>query len=333
VAKEFELVRITRMRGVNLDLFDFDYDLTWMGFFLNADGVVYGRYGGRDAQSADSRVSLAGLRHAMQAALAQHRRKEKAKTQLHVKKPRTVEAYAAAKRLPERACIHCHQVYDLRRESLQAAGKWRLDELWVYPLPENVGLTLDRDRGDKIAEVAANSAAARVGIRGRDRLIAVNGQTIASIADLQYALHRAPTKGTVPVIWQHEGRQWRGTLTLAEGWRKTDISWRWSLRGLDPSPRVDGDDLSEEEKKALGLSEKRLAFRQGPFVSEPARQAGIRQNDVIVGIDGKTLEMTARQFVAYVRLNYRVGDRVTYNVLRKGKRVDVVMRLTARVAP
>ena len=58
-----------------------------------------------------------------------------------------------------------------------------------------------------------------------------------------------------------------------------------------------GDDLSAEEKQALGLSEKRLAFRQGPFVSEPAQQAGIRQNDIILGVDGKTLEMTAASSV------------------------------------
>src|SRR5262249_5626441 len=54
--------------------FDFDYDLTWMGFFLDAGGHVYGRYGGRGAESAEGRVSLAGLRYAMDAPLAPHPR-------------------------------------------------------------------------------------------------------------------------------------------------------------------------------------------------------------------------------------------------------------------
>src|SRR5262245_24227834 len=119
------------MRGVDLHLFDFDYDLTWMGFFLNADGAIYGRYGGRDAESADSRVSLAALSYAMKAALARHRRGEGERPRLRTEPTRTVEQYPAARRLPGRACIHCHQVYDLRRESLQEAGKWRLDEVWV----------------------------------------------------------------------------------------------------------------------------------------------------------------------------------------------------------
>ena len=52
------------MRGVDLDVFDFDYDLTWMAFFLSADGKVYSRYGGRSPDSASQYLSRAGLRHA-----------------------------------------------------------------------------------------------------------------------------------------------------------------------------------------------------------------------------------------------------------------------------
>ncbi len=121
-----------------------------------------------------------------------------------------------------------------------------------------------------------------------------------------------------------------GSLLLADEWRKTDISWRWSLRGLDPTPWVQGGDLSLAEKKALGLSPNRLALEQAAFLSQPARQAGIRQGDVILGVDGKMLEMTARQFGAYVRLNYKVGDRVTYHLLRDGKRLDVTLTLRGR---
>jgi serine protease Do len=330
VAKQFVLVRIRRMRGVDLNLFDFDYDLTWMAFFMNADGTVYGRYGGRDAQSADSRVSLAGLRYALETALARHRRTETHRPPPESKPPRTAEQYIAARRLPERSCIHCHQVYDLRRESLQAAGKWRLDELWVYPLPENIGLTLDIDRGDRIARVAADSTAARAGIQAGDHLLSIDNRSIASFADVQYALHRTPAHGTLTIVWQHDKQTHKRELALAEGWRKTDISWRWSLRGVDPPPWVHGDDLSADEKKALGLSAKRLAFRQGPFVSEPAQRAGIRQNDIILGVDGKVLDMSERQFGAYIRLNYRAGDRVTYNVLRRGQRLDLPLTLTAR---
>jgi hypothetical protein len=318
------------MRGVDLDLFDFDYDLTWMGFFLDADGRVLGRYGGRDADSAEGRVSLAGLRHAMQTALTAHRAGRRPAAPARRIPPRTVEDFPAVRRVPAGACVHFHQVYDFRREALQAAGKWDLDEVWVYPLPENVGLTLDVDRGSTVARVAADSPAARAGLRPGDVLTAVNGQAVATFADVQHALHRAPAHGKLTVAWQRGGYTHRGEMVPAPGWRKTDISWRWSLRGLDPPPWVQGDDLSAEEKKALGLGPRRLAVRQGPFVSTPARHAGLRPGDVLVGIDGKVLEMTARQFGAYVRLTYKVGDRVVYNVLRAGKRLDVPLKLEGR---
>jgi membrane-associated protease RseP (regulator of RpoE activity) len=324
------LLRLTNMRRVDLDVFDFDYDLTWMAFFVSAEEKVYGRYGGRTAESPDSRVSLAGLRRAMEAALAAHRRDGPGQLRLRVGEPNTVDRLAAAKRLPEKACIHCHQVYDFRREELQKAGRWRTEEVWVYPQPENVGLTADVEDGRLIRKVADGSAAARLGLRPGDRVMRIGEVPTVSFADVQYGLHRAPASGEVAVAWLRDGREQTGRLFLGEGWRKTDISWRWSLRGLDPSPWVHGDDLTAAERKALNLGDKRLALRQGPYVSDPATRAGIRQNDVIIGVDGKELEMTGRQFGAFIRLNYKVGDRVTYNLLRDGKRLDATVTLEGR---
>jgi predicted metalloprotease with PDZ domain len=315
------------MRGVNLSLFDFDYDLTWMAFFLSHDEKVYGRYGGRDAESPDSRQSLAGLRFAMAQALEAHRRHAGRADRA---KPRTVDDYAAAARWRSNRCTHCHQVYEIRRESLRAEGKWQRDDVWVYPLPENVGLTLSVDDGNLVRAVADRSPAARTRLAVGDRLKRVDGLPVASFADVQYALHRAPPRGEVAVRWERAGRPMSGRLRLAAGWRVTDVSWRKSLRSLEPLPWVDGDDLTADEKKQLGLSAKRLAFHQLAYLSTPARQAGLKPRDVIIGIDDKVLEMTARQFLAYVRLNYRVGDRVTYNVLRHGQRVDVPLTLSAR---
>jgi serine protease Do len=322
-------VRCTRMRGVNLAVFDFDYDLTWAGFFLNAHEKVYGRYGSRDAESAEGRVSLAGLRHAMQSALERHRKAPDARPAA-LPKARTVEQLASFRRLPSGSCVHCHQVYDLRREDRQADGSWRIEDLWVYPFPENVGLTLDVDRGDRVKQVARDSAAARAGLRPGDLLGSVNGMSVASIADVQYALHRAPARGEVIVVWARGGKRHSARLHLEKGWRKTDVSWRWSLRGVDPLPCVRGPDLDAEDRKDLGLSAKRLAFRQGAFLHPVAEQAGIRHDDIITGVDGRKLEMTARQFQAYVRLHYKVGDRVVFDVLRDGKPLRIPLKLPGR---
>src|SRR5262245_65884185 len=67
------------MNGVDLARFEFDYDTTWQGFFLDADLNSYSRYGGRDETSADGRQSKESLLTTMREVLEVHqRRRERA---------------------------------------------------------------------------------------------------------------------------------------------------------------------------------------------------------------------------------------------------------------
>jgi hypothetical protein len=320
------LVRLTKIEGADLRLFDFDYDLTWAAFFLSADEKVYGRYGGRDAASAEGRLSLAGLRYAMRAGLDAHRRDSGERPPPRAGKPVLAEDYAA-KLHKGRGCIHCHQVKEFRRELLRAEGRWNRDDVWVYPLPENIGLTLEVDRGDRVRAVKRGSPAARAGVLPGDTLRSINGMPVASFADAQYALHRTPARGHAPISWEHDGQTRTAGLDLAEGWRRTNLTWRPSMLDLLPSLSLSGDDLTAVEKQALGLSAKRLAFRQDKIVHSSMRAVGVRAGDIILGIDNRPLEMTADEFLAHVRKNYLVGDRVTLNVLRDGKRLDLPLKL------
>lgn len=323
IAEEFVLVRRPRVNGVDLNVFDFDFDLTWVGFFLDASERVYGRYGGRDAASAEGRLSLAGLKYAMQAALEAHRLQSKVPAPPRTEQPLRAEAYSAAKQLRPGECIHCHQIAEFRRQDRQLTGKWTREELWVYPPPENVGLNLEVDRGNRVRTVAAESSAARAGLRPGDLLVRLNGISVASFADAQYALHRAPVQGTIPLSWQRDGQTMTGQLELASGWRKTILTWRPSMRALLPTLPIYGDDLTAAEKQALGLGEKRLALRQQERVHQTVQAVGLQGGDVLIGIDGKTLDMTGDDFLDHVRRNYLVGDRITLNILRNGKRIDL----------
>jgi hypothetical protein len=317
------------MRGVDLARFDFDYDLTWMAFFLTPDERILGRFGGRDAESAEKYLTLAGLRHALREALARHREGETPPPLPEVS-TRRAEEYPAARRLADRSCIHCHHVYDFRNEERQASGAWRLEDAWVYPLPENLGLTLDPNQGNRVAHVVAGSAAATAGLREGDVLSHLGSRPVASFADVHHVLHSLPARGKIAVAGRRGDGRFRADLELPRSWRQTDLSWRRSTLRLGPPPAIQGEDLSAEERAALGLSPKQLALRHGGFFSVAARQAGIRAGDVIVGLDGKSPEMTVNQFLTHVRLHYRPGDRVTYTVLRAGKRIDIPLTLPAR---
>ena len=85
--------------------------------------------------------------------------------------------------------------------------------------------------------------------------------------------------------------------------------------------------MTAKEKTSLGLDPKRLAFRQIAPVHSEAQAIGVREGDIIVGIDNLKMEMTVERFLAHVRQSFLVGDRVTLNVLRDGKRVDLPTKL------
>lgn len=323
VADKFVRVRLVKIAGVDLRRFEFDYDLTWYVFLLNADETIYGRYGGRDAADAEARLSTKGLRYALEQALAAHQ--APAAPRALAGNPVRAEDFAAARR--HNGCIHCHNVNEFRRADEKAAGKWDRASVWVYPLPENVGVTLDVDVGDRVKAVAAGSPADRAGLRPGDRVRQLNGQPVASFADAMYALHKAPTKGAVPVVWTRDGREQAAMLDLADGWRKTNLTWRPSMLDLLPSVPFSGDDLTPAEKKALGLDAKRAAIRQDAKVHATLQAAGVRGGDVVVGFDGQAIDGAIGELLGHVRRNYLVGDTVTVNVLRDGKPIDLKLVL------
>jgi hypothetical protein len=320
------LLRLTNLRGVNLDVFDFDYDLTWVALFLTSDERVLGRFGGRTPDDPNQFRTIEALQFAMESAL-QRFKEGQLPEKLPERAPRTVELYPGFARFGPNSCAHCHHAYDLRREMLQDNGTWTTDEIFVYPLPENAGWTMAVTPGNKISAVGPGTAADAAGMKAADLLVEVNRETVASFTDVQHALHRAPAAGEIEVKWTRGGKAMEAKLTLPQGWRQTDVSWRRSLKSLEPGSRLHGDDLTAMEKKQLGLAPKALAFRQGNFPTKQARQAGVQQNDVIVGVDGKKMDMTVRQFDAFIRLNYHVGDTVTINVMRDGKQLELRMTL------
>ncbi len=323
-ADQFVRVRLTRIDNADLNLFEFDYDLTMMVFFLNADGKVYARYGGRDSRNADNRQSLKGLAYTMQSVLAMHAQDQPAFAPRTAEGPKYIRAFAGR---GGRGCMHCHQVKENLNGNLKRTGQWTRDMVWRYPLPENLGITLEVDRGNIVKKVAAKSPAAAAGLQAGDRITRLGAVPIHSFGDAQFALDIAPKTGTLAVTWQRGDVRQDKQITLPDGWRKTDISWRPSVQQLVPSLRLYGTDLNGAERKTLGLSPKQLAFRQQAGLSRQAREAGIHVGDIIVGIDGRTMEMEVNDLIHHVRSNFLVGDRVTVNLLRDGKRLNLGMTL------
>src|SRR5262245_1278971 len=73
-AERFGLLKIGDLRGVDIHLFDFDYDLTWAALMFDDAGTVLGRFGGRDADTPGKYHSLRGLRYSLEQAWDQFQR-------------------------------------------------------------------------------------------------------------------------------------------------------------------------------------------------------------------------------------------------------------------
>ena len=67
---KFVCVRLVQANALDLTLFQFDYDLTFAAFFMNADKTIYGRYGTRsERKDATKDIPIESFREALAAAL------------------------------------------------------------------------------------------------------------------------------------------------------------------------------------------------------------------------------------------------------------------------
>lgn len=319
---DFVKVRLTRITGLDLGVFEFDFDLSWAAFFLSADEVVYGRYGGRDAAGDMNRISLAGMRYAAGRALDQHKVGGKPPERAAPMKAEDFKGYKARK---GNNCLHCHQINTFRWDEARAAGTFVKEQLRMYPPPENVGFELEVDQGDVVRKVVEGSPAAKAGLNADDRVVRIDDKMLASYADAQHALHHA--KSPVAVSWVRAGRLMDGKLVLADGWRNTDPAWRTSRLDTTPTLQLSGADLSAADKKGLGLPESQAAVRQDKFVHSTLKAAGLKAGDVVIAIDGKPVLGAMEEMLARVRRDHVVGDEVVLDVRRDGQAVEVRLKL------
>ena len=325
------------MKGVDLRLFQFDYDQSWAVFFLNPDGAIYGRYGTRsgDKQHAATYLSIPSLKKAMERALALHKQYPANKTDLAAKRgpapryetPETIPGLqdrAAGATTPAN-CIHCHMVGERMRKLSYVEKHLTPAELWIYPLPENLGLKMEVDDGLRVEKVLPGSAALRAGVEAGDELTAMNGQPLVSQADIQWVLHRAPVETTIAVKLTRQGKPLEKAITVSGNWKDTDLSWRetsWSLRpGLWTLP------LSDEERKKRSLPPGDSALLVKWVFGRPplAREAGLRDGDVIVAVDGQAVPPDESHFMALIRLTHPPGDKVRLTLLKNGKKEDILL--------
>ncbi len=327
-SEQFVKLRMTFLRNADIGLFDFDFDQTWMAFFLDADGHVLSRYGSRDAASSESHNSTEGLLDIMDRVLAL------SKELNALSGPRLPgPASRSPADLPglhqlgyAGSCVRCHMVHEAMYEQKRRDRKLQPSDLWRYPVPETIGLTMDSKFGNVVRAVAADSFAARAGMKPGDEIHRANGAHVLSIADLEHVLNGVPSKTQLTLQVERATRLRIMTLDLDGDWKRWDVSWRKSVRMLThrQSAFVRGLALvAGGDRKKLGIDQDAIGFRLMNSMGE-AQRAGLEKDDIVIAFDGKK-KVPYREPQLYMYIEHKSGDKMEVTVLRNGKEQTVTL--------
>ncbi len=349
---KFVCVRLVTTNGMDLSLFQYDFDQSWTALTLNADRTIYGRYGTRSHQTeSDQDITLSGFRKSLEKALQLHAAWPRDRAALQAKtgpKP----PYPSPDKMPifkdrpaslnyegtasiVKDCIHCHQVGEALRKMPREAGLAIPEQaMFPYPNPRTLGFNMDPLEAATVKAVTAGSPAGRAGLKAGDEIQSLNGQPILSTADIQWVLHHLGEPARLQASVLRGGTRQKATvqMELASGWRRgEDLSWRastWDLRRM-ATGGIKMDDLTDAERAQRGLGKTEMALlikhvgQFGPHAL--AMREGFKKDDLIVSIDGSTARMTETDVLVNNVQNRKPGARVPTVVVRGGQRLNLMM--------
>ena len=333
------------MAGIDLNTYRFDYDLTFAVLLMHPDGTTYHRYGTRDHTSATSRLSMESFARVLAGTLEDHAEYSRSPSPPAREPPRTIEQIPAmARKLQSEKvnCFHCHMVNDAYREQAQEEKRFSREAAFaMMPLPDRLGILLDRDDQSLVKTVTSRSPAEAAGLREGDRLVRLLGARIRTEADAQWMLDGLPPgKTSVPVELERSGEgRVRTAIALDPGWKlpsDLEFSWRPTVWGLRPAPGFGGKKLDERELAAEGLPAGSFAVRVTYIVDwgehaedgRSARRAGLRGGDVVLSVNGKSDFTSERHFQSWFRFARKPGETAKLEVLRDKQRrtIDLPVR-------
>ena len=345
--RRFVTVRMTDAAQLDARYFPYqshqDLDLSWWAYLMRPDGAVYGVFGGKDHVSDSTRISEAALANTLTRVLNHHYDPRRERWNIDGPAPETSAAKVGPKDsrgyqllLEQRpgmdkphpelgSCVHCHQVGDMQTVEALDAGTFQIEQLTQkWPLPENVGITLDRDDGLLVSAVESRSAADRAGLKAGDRLAMADDTRLFGQADFRGVLHRtAIDDDTLKLAWQRGDEVQFADLQLPDGWRVTENWWRKTVYDGAYGPNMGFFPLRGPGfGKGGGLSIK--PWMGQPANQKPIYQTGLRPNMEIIAINDMREDMDIRKLITWFRLNHQPGDEVTYTV-KGGKQFKFVL--------
>jgi serine protease Do len=158
-------------------------------------------------------------------------------------------------------------------------------------LAESFGM--DKPQGALIAKVLPQSPAAAAQFQVADIILSFNGQPIKRSSDLPPIVGDTQVGSTIETIVMRQGKEVTLKVTIGELPSEEDIQLSVSSQGAATIAHLNLSviELDDEKREMLGITEGGVLVRR---VEEgPARDAGIRKEDVILMIDNISLKDVA----------------------------------------
>ena len=326
---QYARARVTRMDGVDLALFDYDRHNTLYFFILNADERIYMRYGGRDAQGADTYLNMSSLELALQQGLELHRRYQQGELPKTERPqplfPREIPLLVE-RTIGRNSCVECHLIADFQNIQREQEGKFdRLTHMYRSPDLRTLGLHLEVPKGLVVKD--AQGAVQAAGLKPGDRITEWNGTPVWTFGDLQYRYDKVDRSARqIRITADRGGETIDLDVALPERWWWTDLGFRQLT--VDPRVYFESRPLAEPEKRKRGLDPAGFAAEVS-YIDGAAtllRNHELRIGDTVFAVDGVQRDEIANTPELFIKLRKTAGVTVTLDLIRDGKPMKMPLK-------
>jgi len=326
---QYVRARIVSMTDIDIDHWKFDYHNSLYYFITNADQHIYMRYGGRDANAAESYLSLESLKLALREGLRQHEAYQRGEIEPRLPAdpmfPRDIPGLTKNV-IRQRACVECHHIADYRAQDLEKTGHLdKVRTMFLCPDIRKIGLHLDVPKGLVLSQ--PTDQAADAGLQKGDRITGINGVGVFTFGDLQFEYDKIPRDASsFSLELQRDSENVQVEISLPVRWWYYDVGFRyWSI---DPLVYFKAEPLSAEEKQDLDLPSASLASRvtNVDSIGTAFDFHQLKVDDVIVAVNGVEEDSVAGDAMLYIRLNVVPGTSANLTVLRGEQRIEMELK-------
>ena len=324
---QFVRVRLINANSLDLQKFQFDYDLSFSVLFFNGDGTLYGRFGSWEHQRNPQDKTTSSFESSLRGALDVHRGYPNNRTLLSAKQGKPVKY---------RTPLDMPGLKGKFRDELNWVEKWsRAVSIAIksetpsprakgpgadFPSESCLSIPFVRDHRDgfgtclslRIKKLAGDSPVRKAGLREGDFLLGAEGQSLISAADLSWVLHHfSDAGGKLELFARRDSRTAVVQVDLGPSWRlKSDISEEWEPGRCGRWPLVESSSsiflipngLLRGDKLAL------KAEHVGQYNKHAAaKRAGWKKGDALVGVAGHGSRLSESELIGLILQKHSPG--------------------------